>query len=364
MRDDEVAGWVRSLQLRGVPLPDTLKDEVFLIIGERRLGPRHEHPLFLHFLPECPVWQSVGQYPLRADRHSYRCTEVGLHQRRHHPCLVRRYRYRSFTSDFLPYSLQPYFPYCPPAAYNGSATAATCAKIRPSPFFWTLGMSIGIICSFLAPGFTPELSSLSVRQHIDRDTLGPLFVRHIGTHRHCDFHMLPSSARFHGFRCRIRPFATPSGHHGGISDDGLHHTDYCSLPAYGGHRVGHLLLTIPQVTANIFTHSFQTHGTALHHDRLQRLSGRPLPVVPLQYTRRAPPSFSSPYSSIWCAKEFHGRLFDGEGNKIHVFQLSNCVKNALGKGFYISSPPDLSSCPSGRRVPRKRTRRAPVFTMP
>lgn len=25
--------------------------------------------------------------------------------------------------------------------------------------FWTLGMSIGIICSFLAPGFTPELSS-------------------------------------------------------------------------------------------------------------------------------------------------------------------------------------------------------------
>ncbi|MCD8319017.1 MAG: metal ABC transporter permease [Paraprevotella sp.] len=25
--------------------------------------------------------------------------------------------------------------------------------------FWTLGMSIGIICSFMAPGFTPELSS-------------------------------------------------------------------------------------------------------------------------------------------------------------------------------------------------------------
>ena len=36
MRDDEVAGWVRSLQLRGVPLPDAIKDEVFLIVGERR----------------------------------------------------------------------------------------------------------------------------------------------------------------------------------------------------------------------------------------------------------------------------------------------------------------------------------------
>lgn len=37
-QDEEVAGWVRSLQLRGIELPDDLKDEVFLIIGERRNG--------------------------------------------------------------------------------------------------------------------------------------------------------------------------------------------------------------------------------------------------------------------------------------------------------------------------------------
>jgi hypothetical protein len=36
MKEYEVAGWVRSLQLRAVELPDALKDEVFLIIGERR----------------------------------------------------------------------------------------------------------------------------------------------------------------------------------------------------------------------------------------------------------------------------------------------------------------------------------------
>lgn len=36
MRDDEVAGWVRSLQLRYVELPDDVKDEVLLIVGERR----------------------------------------------------------------------------------------------------------------------------------------------------------------------------------------------------------------------------------------------------------------------------------------------------------------------------------------
>ena len=40
MQDIDVAGWVRSLQLRGIELPDDLKDEVFLIIGERRNGER------------------------------------------------------------------------------------------------------------------------------------------------------------------------------------------------------------------------------------------------------------------------------------------------------------------------------------
>ena len=36
MKDTEVAGWVRSLQLRGINLPDEIKEEIFLIIGERR----------------------------------------------------------------------------------------------------------------------------------------------------------------------------------------------------------------------------------------------------------------------------------------------------------------------------------------
>lgn len=36
MQETEVAGWSRSLQLRGINLPDELKDELFLIIGERR----------------------------------------------------------------------------------------------------------------------------------------------------------------------------------------------------------------------------------------------------------------------------------------------------------------------------------------
>lgn len=36
MQEVEVAGWSRSLQLRGIELPDSLRDELFLIVGERR----------------------------------------------------------------------------------------------------------------------------------------------------------------------------------------------------------------------------------------------------------------------------------------------------------------------------------------
>lgn len=36
MQETDVAGWNRSLQLRGIHLPDELKDEIFLVVGERR----------------------------------------------------------------------------------------------------------------------------------------------------------------------------------------------------------------------------------------------------------------------------------------------------------------------------------------
>lgn len=39
MQEEDVVGWSRSLQLRGIEFPDELKDELFLIVGERRFSP-------------------------------------------------------------------------------------------------------------------------------------------------------------------------------------------------------------------------------------------------------------------------------------------------------------------------------------
>ncbi len=46
--EDDVAGWVRSLQLRGISIPEAIKPELFLIVGENRAyhmehGPGHKH---------------------------------------------------------------------------------------------------------------------------------------------------------------------------------------------------------------------------------------------------------------------------------------------------------------------------------
>ncbi len=44
MQEVEVAGWCRSLQLREIELPTVLKDEIFLIVGERRITPKQQAP--------------------------------------------------------------------------------------------------------------------------------------------------------------------------------------------------------------------------------------------------------------------------------------------------------------------------------
>lgn len=38
LRSEDVAGWVRSLGLRGIELPGAIRDEVLLIVGENREG--------------------------------------------------------------------------------------------------------------------------------------------------------------------------------------------------------------------------------------------------------------------------------------------------------------------------------------
>ncbi len=41
MRPDEIAGWARSLQLRGIALPPDVRDELIMIVAEERQNRTH-----------------------------------------------------------------------------------------------------------------------------------------------------------------------------------------------------------------------------------------------------------------------------------------------------------------------------------
>ena len=43
MKEEEVAGWARSLQLRGIQMPEEVREEVILIVEERRQNAQSLH---------------------------------------------------------------------------------------------------------------------------------------------------------------------------------------------------------------------------------------------------------------------------------------------------------------------------------
>ncbi len=45
MRPDDIAGWARSLQLRGITLPETVRDELIMIVAEARAARSSHAPV-------------------------------------------------------------------------------------------------------------------------------------------------------------------------------------------------------------------------------------------------------------------------------------------------------------------------------
>ncbi len=123
--------------------------------------------------------------------------------------------------------------------------------------FWTSGMSIGIICSFLTPGFTPELSSylfgdiLTVASS-DLYLLGALAL--VATAAFTFFLRPLVSIAFDTEFARSQRLPVVTVEYLMMSFIAL--TIVACLRMVGIVLVISLL-TIPQVTANIFTHNFK-----------------------------------------------------------------------------------------------------------
>ena len=77
--------------------------------------------------------------------------------------------------------------------------------------FWTFGMAVGIIFSFLAPGFTPDLSAFLFGNILTITPTDILLLAILSILLILFFYFISKSYHLHRFRPGIRMFSTYTG---------------------------------------------------------------------------------------------------------------------------------------------------------
>ena len=134
--------------------------------------------------------------------------------------------------------------------------------------FWTLGMSIGIICSFLTPGFMPELSSYLFGNILTINFSDLLFLGGLTVLVILFFGLF------------LRPLLSvsfdPEFARAQVDDRGL--------PAYRRNCAGHIDADHPASDSQPVYPTLQENVVSVHTYRLYGLFGRTHAGLPLQYT--------------------------------------------------------------------------------
>ena len=261
--DVEVAGWVRSLQLRGIELPDDLKDEVFLIIGERRnIEVKRQMTGDVMDLLQYTFFQHALLGSLLA---SIACGIIGTY------IVTRRLVFISggithasfggiglgLFAGISPILSAAVFSVLSAFGVEWLSRRKDMREDSAIAVFWTLGMALGIMFSFLSPGFAPDLSAylfgniLTINQ-IDLWMLGILALILTGF-----FYLFIRPIVYIAFD---REFARSQKIPVEIFEYVL--MMFIALTIVARLRMVGIvlaisLLTIPQMTANLFTYSFK-----------------------------------------------------------------------------------------------------------
>ena len=143
--------------------------------------------------------------------------------------------------------------------------------------FWTFGMAIGIIFSFLAPGFTPDLSSF--------------LFGNILTITQSDILLLGilSIVLIIFFSLFLRPIVAIAfdRSHFRVSADDVYRSDYRIMPAHGRHRACHLATHSPTDDGKLVYQPFQEYHLAVYRHRLYQLSGRTAVLIQISDSFRS-----------------------------------------------------------------------------
>ena len=140
--------------------------------------------------------------------------------------------------------------------------------------FWTFGMAIGIIFSFLAPGFTPDLSSFLFGNILTITRSDILLLGILSLMLALFFALFLRPIVAIAFDPEFARSQKASRHFFRICPDGVHRPDYRGMPPHGRHRARHFLADPPANDSKPFYLQVQIHYLAIHRHRLHQLPGR------------------------------------------------------------------------------------------
>ena len=144
--------------------------------------------------------------------------------------------------------------------------------------FWTLGMSVGIICCFLTPGFMPDLPSFLFGSILAIDSTDLWLLASGRSYPVCcnAVHLSAASYPDHRIRQHLCQIATSAGYCDRIYDDDAHRHDHRGNHQDGGHRTCHQSAHHTTDDCQPLHLQLQAHDRSQHRDRLHRLHRGPL----------------------------------------------------------------------------------------
>ena len=142
--------------------------------------------------------------------------------------------------------------------------------------FWTLGMSVGIICCFLTPGFMPDLPSFLFGSILAIDSTDLWLLAGLTLFVAILFTFLLRPIQTIAFDSTFAKIATSAGYSDRIYDDDAHRHDHRGNHQDGGHRTCHQSAHHTTDDCQPLHLQLQTHDRSQHRDRLHRLHRRSL----------------------------------------------------------------------------------------
>lgn len=140
--------------------------------------------------------------------------------------------------------------------------------------FWTLGMALGIMFTFLSPGFAPDLSAYLFGNILTITWSDIALLGGACPAADTVFRAVSPSHHLRSLRPGVCPLARYSGAGIRICTDDVHCADHRGMPAHGGHRAGHFAAHRSADDRQLVLAPVPPHHLAFHRHRLPQLPGR------------------------------------------------------------------------------------------